>query len=62
MDDQILSPSALAMLRQLINDERDNIRSGNVSYGTAQDSRDALEDLDELDERAAAIAGAKVSA
>jgi hypothetical protein len=62
MDDQILSPSALAMLRQLINDERDNIRSGNVSYGTAQDSRDALEDLDELDEMAAAIAGAKVSA
>jgi hypothetical protein len=51
----ILSPSAARLLRDLVNAERDAIRSGRTIYGTTQDNDDALADLDEIDELAEAI-------
>jgi hypothetical protein len=44
-----LSESAVQMLRELVEDHRDGIKSGNISYGRPEDNQDALETLDELD-------------
>lgn len=44
-----LSPEAVQMLRELVQDHRHGIRSGAISYGTTMDNQDALETLDELD-------------
>jgi hypothetical protein len=45
----IKSDFARQMLRELVQEHRDGIKSGNISYGTAQDNQDALDTLDELD-------------
>jgi len=44
-----LSEAAIQMLRELVQDHREGIKGGNISYGGPGANQDALETLDELD-------------
>lgn len=44
-----LSSHAAQMLRELVQEHRDGIKSGEISYGDDRINQDALATLDELD-------------